>query len=194
MDVEVDDEHARAVLALHETRRDGDVVQRAVPLARIAHGMMGAAGEIGREPCARPVRSLGGVDGALHGEARAAHEPRGPLHADPSLLVGRQRAVAQLGEIGLVVGEGEHLPRSLLRLALVPRAEQPLARERRVQELVLPHRKGVTFRQRNHVVGVIGDVFHGHGSRGTSTPRAVKGASRARPRTPSCRTARRDRA
>ena len=97
------------------------------------------------------------------------------------------------GLVRIVVRKGERLPGDLRGPVLVPRAKQPLGREDRMQELVLPHGEGVSLRKRDHIVGVVRDMLE-RSHRSAPSTRALRAASRVRLRTPSCRGVRRGRA
>ena len=189
VDIEIDDERAaESALGAERADRDRDIVEGAVPLARVAEGVVGTAREIRRDP-PRPVeRGARRGDRPADRKARAADEPRRPDDADPAFLVAREAAIAEFREIARVVHEGEELPRALLRLAEVPRMREPLGDERVVEQRVLPHGKRVPLGKRQLVVGVEREVVH------RRARARLRAARRAPPRTPSCRAFRRGRA
>ena len=152
--VEVDHRHARRsgelalrhLLALQHARRHGDVVEHAIPAARISTGVVRAAGQIGRHALA--LRHARGLHARADRAARAIGHRLAPRKADFALRTRRQRAARHGVDVGRCVRQRQ--VRVGGGFGLIQNQAGAFLRQSVAQALVLAHRKAVPRRQRQH--------------------------------------------
>ena len=177
MHIEVDDQRPSNLLfSLENSNRHPHVVEHAEAFAVIRAGMVGSA---------REVRAAAVLPGIPRGEQGPGHRQSGPSSqcrrpgkTEPAFFRLAERPFADLVDVGPLMGELKIGPVDFVRLHEIFRRQNPLVEKDSPQRRELPHRKRMSFRERDLIVFVEGrshSVSARPGSAETSDHRVGEG-------------------